>query len=76
MGRRYADVLCSLLVPMVLGGLTVELIGLVGHGATVQEMITGVAWEVIGSTMGVFGTGFAVVSYAYFSEKGFRRPSS
>jgi len=66
MERRYADVLYSLLVPMVLGGVTVDLIGLVGRGATVQEIITGVAWEAIGSTMGVFGSGFAVVSYAYF----------
>jgi hypothetical protein len=66
MERRYADVLYSLLVPMVLGGVTVDLIGLVGRGATVQEIITGVAWEVISSTISVFGTEFAVVSYAYF----------
>jgi hypothetical protein len=76
MERRYADVLYSLLVPMVLGDMTVNLIGLVGHGATVQEIIAGVAWEAIGSTISVFGSGFAVVSYAYFREKGLRSPSS
>jgi len=76
MEQRYADVLYSLLVPMVLGGIMVELIGLVSYEATVQEIITSVAWEVIGSTIGVFGTGFALVSYAYFREKGFRSPFS
>ena len=73
MERRYADVLYSLLVPMVLGGVTVDLIGLVGRGATVQKIITSAASEIIGSTIGVFGSGFAVVSYAYFRER--RRPS-
>jgi len=66
MGQRYAEVLYSLLVPMVLGGIMVDLIDLYGHGANVQIIITSIVWEVIGSTIGVFGTEFAVVSYAYF----------
>ena len=70
MKQRYADVLYSLLVPMVLGGVMVDIIGLYGHGAAVQDMITSVVWEVVGSTIGVFGTEFAVVSYAYFRGKG------
>jgi len=49
---------------------------IVGYEAPVQKIFTSAALEMIRSTIDVFGLGFAVVSYAYFSEKGFRSPFS
>jgi len=54
----------------------VELIGLVGYEAPLQKIIISAASEIIRSMRGVFGMGFALFSYAYFREKGFRSPSS
>ncbi|MBN2335614.1 hypothetical protein JXL21_08640 [Candidatus Bathyarchaeota archaeon] len=74
MRRRYADVLYSLLVPMVIRGVTVDLISLVNQEPTVQKIITSVAWEIIGSTIGVFGVGYTLISYAYLNKKRLTRP--
>jgi hypothetical protein len=75
-GERYAGVVLSLYVPKVVGEVVVDLIGMVGFGVSMQQAAISVASEIIGSTIGVFGTGFAVVSYAYFRERGFRSPFS
>ena len=56
--------------------IMVELIGLVGYEAPLQKIIISAASEIIRSMRGVFGMGFALFSYAYFREKGFRSPSS